>query len=155
MTKMSKTDTKTNETPGKMILPSIVISRFATMPPGFLTGLLLIDIGKLRADDADIRVRIEECDLRGEPRGLRNIVGIHPRDIGRGCDGQSFIERPGKPAMRTRNEPRIRITAADFLDRGGFRRLGPVIEHQNLRVRLSGYARQRPLEPAGCVECGQ
>jgi DHA1 family inner membrane transport protein len=31
---------------GRMLLPSIVISRFATMPPGFLTGLLLIDIGE-------------------------------------------------------------------------------------------------------------
>jgi DHA1 family inner membrane transport protein len=32
--------------PGPMLLPSLVISRFATMPPGFLTGLLLIDIGE-------------------------------------------------------------------------------------------------------------
>jgi len=32
--------------PGRMLLPSLVISRFATMPPGFLTGLLLIDIGE-------------------------------------------------------------------------------------------------------------
>jgi predicted MFS family arabinose efflux permease len=45
MKKMRKTDDKTFENPGKMILPSIVISRFATMPPGFLVGLLLIDIG--------------------------------------------------------------------------------------------------------------
>jgi DHA1 family inner membrane transport protein len=42
---MRKTDDKTNRNPGQMILPSLVISRFATMPPGFLTGLLLIDIG--------------------------------------------------------------------------------------------------------------
>lgn len=42
---MNKTDNKTYETPGQMVLPSIVISRFATMPPGFLVGLLLIDIG--------------------------------------------------------------------------------------------------------------
>ena len=42
---MSKTDDETYENTGKMILPSIVISRFATMPPGFLVGLLLIDIG--------------------------------------------------------------------------------------------------------------
>lgn len=45
MKKMSKTDDKTFENPGHMVLPSIVISRFATMPPGFLVGLLLIDIG--------------------------------------------------------------------------------------------------------------
>jgi DHA1 family inner membrane transport protein len=32
--------------PGKMLLPSLVISRFATMPPGILTGLLLLDIGE-------------------------------------------------------------------------------------------------------------
>jgi predicted MFS family arabinose efflux permease len=31
--------------PGRMVLPSLVFSRFATMPPGILTGLLLIDIG--------------------------------------------------------------------------------------------------------------
>ncbi len=30
---------------GRLILPSLVLSRFATQPPGILTGLLLIDIG--------------------------------------------------------------------------------------------------------------
>ena len=29
-----------------MLLPSLVVSRFATMPPGLVTGLLLIDIGE-------------------------------------------------------------------------------------------------------------
>jgi len=43
---MSKTNVKTIGNPGKMILPSLVIARFATMPPNFLTGLLLIDIGE-------------------------------------------------------------------------------------------------------------
>jgi predicted MFS family arabinose efflux permease len=42
---MTKSKTKTNGKSRQMILPSIVFSRFATMPPGFLTGLLLIDIG--------------------------------------------------------------------------------------------------------------
>jgi len=46
MIKMSKTNVKTIGNPGKMILPSLVIARFATMPPNFLTGLLLIDIGE-------------------------------------------------------------------------------------------------------------
>jgi len=31
--------------PGKLVLPSLVISRFAVEPPGILTGLLLVDIG--------------------------------------------------------------------------------------------------------------
>jgi len=31
--------------PGRLVLPSLVISRFAIEPPGILTGLLLIDIG--------------------------------------------------------------------------------------------------------------
>lgn len=34
-----------NVEPGPLVLPSLVFSRFATMPPGILTGLLLIDIG--------------------------------------------------------------------------------------------------------------
>jgi len=32
--------------PGRLVLPSLVLSRFATMPPTILTGLLLIDIGQ-------------------------------------------------------------------------------------------------------------
>ena len=43
---MGDADGKTVGPPGRMVLPSLVISRFATMPPGLLTGLLLIDIGE-------------------------------------------------------------------------------------------------------------
>jgi len=42
---LNDSDTETNGNPGRMLLPSLVISRFATMPPGILTSLLLIDIG--------------------------------------------------------------------------------------------------------------
>lgn len=43
---MSDADARTDENPGRMVLPSLVLSRFATMPPGILTGLLLIDISE-------------------------------------------------------------------------------------------------------------
>jgi DHA1 family inner membrane transport protein len=37
--------TEGNRSPGKLILPALVISRFATQPPGLLVGLLLVEIG--------------------------------------------------------------------------------------------------------------
>jgi len=37
--------TQEKRSPGKLVLPSLVLSRFATQPPAILTGLLLIDIG--------------------------------------------------------------------------------------------------------------
>ena len=43
---MGDAEAETFGNPGRMVLPSLVISRFATMHPGFLTGLLLIDIGE-------------------------------------------------------------------------------------------------------------
>ncbi len=43
---MAYIETDSNTNPGKLLLPSLVISRFATMPPGILTGLLLLDIGE-------------------------------------------------------------------------------------------------------------
>lgn len=44
---MNKNPISTEEkrSPGKLILASLVFSRFATQPPSILTGLLLIDIG--------------------------------------------------------------------------------------------------------------
>jgi len=50
-----------------MILPSIVISRFATMPPGFLTGLLLIDIGNSFG---------QAVGVTGQIRTAASIVGV-------------------------------------------------------------------------------
>ncbi|MBC8225441.1 MFS transporter [Candidatus Bathyarchaeota archaeon] len=43
---MGDAEAETVGNPGRMVLPSLVISRFATMPPGIVTGLLLIDIGE-------------------------------------------------------------------------------------------------------------
>jgi len=37
--------TEEKRSPGRLVLPSLVISRFATQPPGLLVGLLLVDIG--------------------------------------------------------------------------------------------------------------
>ena len=42
---MGDAEADTVGNPGRMVLSSLAISRFATMPPGFLTGLLLLDIG--------------------------------------------------------------------------------------------------------------
>jgi predicted MFS family arabinose efflux permease len=39
-------EVKTSGNPGKMVLPSLVISRFATVSPNILTSLLLIEIGE-------------------------------------------------------------------------------------------------------------
>ena len=64
---MSKTDGRTNGNPGQMILPSLVISRFATMPPGFLTGLLLIDIGDSFG---------QTVGVTGQIRTAASIVGV-------------------------------------------------------------------------------
>jgi predicted MFS family arabinose efflux permease len=43
---MGDAETKGAVGPGRMVLPSLVLSRFATMPPGIIIGLLLIDIGE-------------------------------------------------------------------------------------------------------------
>ena len=43
---MGEAEAETVGNPGRMVLPSLVISRFATMPPGIITGLLLINIGE-------------------------------------------------------------------------------------------------------------
>ena len=53
--------------PGRMLLPSLVISRFATMPPGFLTGLLLIDIGESFG---------QAVGVTGQIRTAASIVGV-------------------------------------------------------------------------------
>jgi DHA1 family inner membrane transport protein len=50
-----------------MVLPSLVISRFATMPPNFLTGLLLIDIG------ASFGLAV---GVTGQIRTAASIVGV-------------------------------------------------------------------------------
>jgi len=50
-----------------MLLPSLVISRFATMPPGILTSLLLIDIG--------LTFR-QEVWITGQIRTAASIVGV-------------------------------------------------------------------------------
>ena len=44
--KVSKPEVKTSRSPRRMVLPSLVISRFATVSPGIITSLLLIEIGK-------------------------------------------------------------------------------------------------------------
>jgi len=64
---MSDTDVKTVENPGRMVLPSLVMSRFATMPPGILTSLLLIDIGLSFG---------QEVWVTGQIRTAASIVGV-------------------------------------------------------------------------------
>lgn len=64
---MNDSDTETNGNPGRMLLPSLVISRFATMPPGILTSLLLIDIG--------LTFR-QEVWITGQIRTAASIVGV-------------------------------------------------------------------------------
>ena len=50
-----------------MVLPSLVMSRFATMPPGILTSLLLIDIGLSFG---------QEVWVTGQIRTAASIVGV-------------------------------------------------------------------------------
>jgi len=64
---LNDSDTETNGNPGRMLLPSLVISRFATMPPGILTSLLLIDIG--------LTFR-QEVWITGQIRTAASIVGV-------------------------------------------------------------------------------
>ncbi|MGD2200089.1 MAG: MFS transporter [Candidatus Bathyarchaeota archaeon] len=53
--------------PGRMILPTLVFSRFATMPPGILTGLLLLDIGETFSLTVGIA---------GQVRSAASVVGV-------------------------------------------------------------------------------
>ncbi len=64
---MGDDEAKTVGTPGRMFLPSLVISRFATMPPGLLTGLLLIDIGASFG---------QAVGVTGQIRAAASIVGV-------------------------------------------------------------------------------
>jgi DHA1 family inner membrane transport protein len=64
---MGDTEAETVGNPGRMVLPSLVISRFATMPPNFLTGLLLIDIG------ASFGLAV---GVTGQIRTAASIVGV-------------------------------------------------------------------------------
>jgi predicted MFS family arabinose efflux permease len=64
---MSEDEIKTDDPPGRMVLPSLVISRFATMPPGILTSLLLIDIGSSFG---------QEVWVTGQIRTAASIVGV-------------------------------------------------------------------------------
>ena len=64
---MGDADAKTDENPGRMVLPSLVLSRFATVPPGVLTGLLLIDIGESFG---------QAVGVAGQIRTAANLVGV-------------------------------------------------------------------------------
>jgi len=64
---MGDAEAETVGNPGRMVLPSLVISRFATMPPGFLTRLLLIDIGESFG---------QAVGVTGQIRTAASIVGV-------------------------------------------------------------------------------
>ncbi len=64
---MNGSNNETSENPRRMLLPSLVISRFATMPPGILTSLLLIDIGLSFS---------QEVWVTGQIRTAASIVGV-------------------------------------------------------------------------------
>lgn len=64
---MSDAGTKTEENPGRIVLPSLVLSRFATGPPNVLTGLLLIDIGNTFG---------QAVGVAGQIRTAANLVGV-------------------------------------------------------------------------------
>lgn len=64
---MGDAEVKTTRNPGRMVLPSLVISRFATIPPGIVTGLLLIDIGESFG---------QAVWVTGQVRTAASIVGV-------------------------------------------------------------------------------
>jgi DHA1 family inner membrane transport protein len=64
---MIDADAKTDENPGRIVLLSLVLSRFATVPPNVLTGLLLIDIGNTFG---------QAVGVTGQIRTAANLVGV-------------------------------------------------------------------------------
>jgi hypothetical protein len=108
----------------------------------------------LRAQHHNLWMPVEKIHLHLDAAWQRDIVCVHASDIRRRGDREAEVKSPDQTAPRLREEPHVRISAANLFNGLPLGRLGAIVNNKDFRQAVRRNAGEGFIEPARSIVGG-